>query len=193
MIITILIIRMSLEILLGPMFAGKSSAVLRIVNRYKSLKWPICSITHSSDNRFSDEPMLMNHDLASIPCMKWSSLMDHISDSAFLQSKLVIIDEGQFFSDLRAFVEYAVDHCGKNVLIVGLDGDAERKSFGQILECIPLADSVTKLKAFCGECGDGTEAIFTFRKKDVETKEQVLVGGAEIYMPLCRKHYLMMY
>ena len=184
---------MSLEILLGPMFAGKSSAVLRIVNRYKSLKWPICSITHSSDNRFSNDAMLMNHDLASIPCMKWSTLMDHISEPHFLHSKLVIIDEAQFFPDLRAFVEYAVDHCGKDVLVVGLDGDAERQPFGQILECIPLADTVTKLKAFCGECGNGTEAIFTFRKKSVETKEQVLVGGAETYVPLCRKHYLMMH
>jgi len=184
---------MSLEILLGPMFAGKSSAVLRIVNRYRSLKWPICSITHASDNRFTDEPMLMNHDLASIPCMKWSSLMDHAKDVSFLQSKLVIIDEAQFFPDLREFVEYAVDTWGKNVLLVGLDGDAERKPFGQILDCIPLADSVTKLKAFCGECGDGTEAIFSFRKKTVQTKEQVFVGGAETYVPLCRKHYIEMH
>ena len=181
---------MSLEILLGPMFAGKSSAILRTVNRYKSLNWPICIISHSSDNRFSDEPMLMNHDLASIPCVKWNSLTSHIQDPSFLSAKLIIIDEAQFFPDLRAFIEYAVDHCGKNLLVVGLDGDAERKPFGQILECLPLADSVTKLKAFCGECGDGTEAIFTFRKKSAETNEQVLVGGAEAYMPLCREHYL---
>ena len=184
---------MSLEILLGPMFAGKSSAVLRTVNRYKSLGWSICSITHSSDNRFSDESRLVNHDMASIPCVKWSCLMEHITDPVFLGAKFVIIDEAQFFPDLRAFIEYAVDHCGKNVLIVGLDGDAERQPFGQILECIPMADTVTKLKAFCGECGDGTEAIFTFRKKSVETREQILVGGAETYMPLCRKHYLMMH
>jgi len=182
---------MSLEILLGPMFAGKSSAILRVVNRYKSLEWPICSITHASDTRYSQEELLMNHDLASIPCVKWNTLMDHITDPAFLHAKFVIVDEAQFFGDLRAFVEYAVDHCGKNMLVVGLDGDVDRKPFGQLLECIPLADSVTKLKAFCSECKDGTEAIFTYRKKEVGTKEQVFVGGAEAYMPLCRTHYLL--
>ena len=181
---------MSLEILLGPMFAGKSSAVLRTVNRYRSLGWAICSITHASDNRFSDEPMLMNHDLASVPCVKWSSLMDHISDPDFLKAKFIIIDEAQFFGDLRAFVEYAVEHCGKNVLVVGLDGDIERKPFGQILDCIPLADSVTKLKAFCSLCKDGTDALFTYRKKEAGIQGQIFVGGAEAYMPLCRTHYL---
>jgi thymidine kinase len=182
---------MSLEILLGPMFAGKSSAVLRAVNRYKSLGWSICSITHASDNRFSDDSVLMNHDLASVPCVKWSSLMDHISDPVFLKAKFVIVDEAQFFGDLRAFVEYAVEHCGKNVLVVGLDGDIERKPFGQILDCIPLADSVTKLKAFCSVCKDGTDALFTYRKKEVGVQGQVFVGGAEAYMPLCRTHYLL--
>jgi len=182
---------MSLEILLGPMFAGKSSAILRTVNRYKSLGWPICSITHASDNRFSQEDLLMNHDMASIPCVKWSSLMDHISDPVFLKAKFVILDEAQFFPDLRAFVEYAVDHCGKNVLVVGLDGDVRRKPFGQILDCIPLADTVTKLKAFCSLCKDGTDAIFSFRKKEVGETGQVFVGGAEAYMPLCRTHYLL--
>jgi len=182
---------MSLEVLLGPMFAGKSSAILRIVNRHKSLGWEICSITHTSDTRYSQEELLMNHDLASIPCVKWSVLWDHICDPVFLKAKLVIIDEAQFFGDLKAFVEYAVDHCGKNVLVVGLDGDVDRRPFGQILDCIPLADTVTKLKAFCSICKDGTEAPFTHRKKEVGEQGQVFVGGAEAYMPLCRTHYLM--
>ncbi len=180
---------MSIDIILGPMFAGKSSAVIRTVNRYKVLGWKICCISHASDNRYSEDAMLMNHDKFGVPCEKWASLMAHISEPVFLASKLVIIDEAQFFPDLRDFVEYAADHLGKDVLVVGLDGDANRKPFGQILECIPLADNVTKLKAFCKECGDGTEAIFSFCKK--VKQEQILVGGADIYVPLCRKHYIM--
>ena len=180
---------MSLEILLGPMFAGKSSAILRMENRYRSLGWPMCLISHSADDRYSDDSMLINHDKMGVPCEKWTTLMEHITDPDFVKAKLVIIDEAQFFPDLRVFVEYAVDHLGKDVLVVGLDGDADRKPFGQVLECIPLADKVTKLNAFCKECGDGTEAIFSFccQKKT----EQMCVGGAEMYKPLCRKHYLM--
>lgn len=180
---------MSLEILIGPMFAGKSSAILRMVNRYQSLNWKICLITHSSDDRYSTDAMLMNHDKMGFPCEKWSSLMDHITDPDFVNAKLVIIDEAQFFKDLKDFVVYATDHLGKDVLVVGLDGDAERRPFGQILECIPHADSVTKLKAFCRRCGDGKEAIFSYCCQN--KTEQVCVGGAEMYMPLCRQHYLM--
>jgi len=181
---------MSLEIIIGPMFAGKSSAILVTANRYKSLGWPICSITHSSDNRFSQALVLVNHDMASIPCVKLSSLMDYISDPVFLRAKLVILDEAQFFPDLRAFVEYTVDVCKKKMLVVGLDGDLDRKPFGQLLDCIPLADTVTKCKALCSLCKDGTAALFSYRKREVGTQEQVFVGGAEAYMPLCRNHYL---
>jgi thymidine kinase len=179
---------MSLEILLGPMFAGKSSAILRMVNRYQCLGWKICIITHSADDRYSAEAMLVNHDEMGIPCEKWSSLIEHINDPDFVNAKLVIIDEAQFFKDLKPFVEHAVDVLGKDLLVVGLDGDAERKPFGQILDCVPLADKVTKLNAFCKRCGDGTEAIFSFCNQ--KKTEQVCVGGAEMYMPLCRKHYL---
>jgi thymidine kinase len=182
---------MSLEILLGPMFAGKSSAILRLVNRYKALGWPICIISHASDSRYCEDSQLMNHDRMGVPCEKWSTLMDHITDPSVYKSRLIIIDEAQFFTDLREFIEYAVDHIGKSVVVVGLDGDADRKAFGQVLDCIPLADKVTKLTALCKACGDGTEAIFTFCQKPTEKASQVCVGGAEMYSPLCRKHFLM--
>ena len=182
---------MSVEILIGPMFAGKSSSIHRIVNRYKSLNWRVCAISHTSDSRYSTEEKLMNHDNYGIPCLKLTELMPFITNSEFLAADLVIVDEAQFFPDLKQFVTYASDHLGKDVLVVGLDGDADRKPFGQILECIPLADNVTKLKAFCKECGDGTEAIFTLCRRQKEKTEQVLVGGAETYEAVCRKHFLM--
>jgi thymidine kinase len=132
----------------------------------------------------------MNHDLASVPCQKWSSLLDHLDDPIVQNAQLVILDEAQFFPDLYEFVRILVDIQKKKVLVVGLDGDIHRKPFGSILQCIPLADSITKLKAFCSLCGDGTEAIFSHRKKEIVSTEQIFVGGAEAYMPLCRKHYL---
>lgn len=179
---------MSLEILLGPMFAGKSSAIHRIVNRYSAIGWPICCVTFSGDNRYSSEDLLMNHDKQGISCLKVNTLADTKGASTFQEAKLVIIDEAQFFPDLKEFVVYAVETLKKDVVLVGLDGDAERKPFGQILDCIPLADKVTKLKAFCLECRNGTEAIFTYCKSS--KTEQVCVGGAELYMPLCRDCYV---
>lgn len=182
---------MSLEIIFGPMFAGKSSAVLRMVNRYKTLNWKICIISHASDTRYSEDAKLMNHDRIGIPCVKLEKLMGHIGNQDYLDAKLVIVDEAQFFPDLKEFVEYTTDCLKKDLLVVGLDGDAQRKPFGQILECVPLADKVTKLTAFCKECGDGTEAIYTLCRRPREKTGQVLVGGSETYEPVCRTHYLL--
>ena len=182
---------MSLEMIIGPMFAGKSSAIHRIVNRYKAIGWPICLVTFSGDNRYSEDEMLMNHDSMGIPCKKVSNLMHEILPTKmFEDAKLVIVDEAQFFKDLISFVINTVDVFGKDLVVVGLDGDADRVPFGQIIHCIPLADTITKLKAFCRMCGDGKEALFTYCKN--KKKEQVCVGGAEMYMPLCRVHYMKM-
>ncbi|KAL2905273.1 Thymidine kinase [Bienertia sinuspersici] len=61
-----------------------------------------------------------------------------------------------------------------------------RKSFGSVLSIIPLADSVTKLTARCELCGK--RACFTLRK--TEERQTELIGGAEVYMPVCRQHYV---
>lgn len=177
---------MSLELILGPMFAGKSSAILQIVNRHKSIGRSSLLISHSIDSRYSSENYIVNHDGSKIACYKTNSLGS--LNKLLIDSKLVIIEEAQFFNDLYVFVLDLVEKQGRDVIVVGLDGDADRKPFGQILELVPLCDKVTKLKAFCKICGDGTDALFTFCKKKKE--EQVCVGGEDLYMPLCRRHYL---
>ena len=183
---------MSLHIITGPMFAGKSSEILHIQNRYKSLGWNVCLITHLSDSRYSSENVLVNHDKYSSPCLRIPTLFELVfnNNNNYVSSKVVIIDEAQFFTDLKDFVVWAVEQDKKQVYIVGLDGDAERKPFGQILDCIPLADTIVKLKAFCRLCGDGTEAIMTKCTKPEQKHGQVHVGGAELYEPVCRWHFL---
>ena len=178
--------KMSLELILGPMFAGKSSAILQIVNRHKSIGRSTLLISHSIDSRYSSENYIVNHDGSKIQCYKTNSLS--LMSKDLVDAKLVIIEEAQFFNDLYIFVLDLVENHRKDVIVVGLDGDADRKPFGQILDLVPLCDKITKLKAFCKLCADGTEALFTFCKKKKD--EQVCVGGDDIYMPLCRLHYL---
>ena len=80
----------------------------------------------------------------------------------------------------------------KNILVVGLDGCAQQKKFGEILDVIPLATSVTKLTALCSVCCDGTPAPFTKKVKlnwgGEECSLQVDVGGAEKYVAVCLRH-----
>lgn len=55
-----------------------------------------------------------------------------------------------------------------------------------MLDVIPLADTVTKLTARCELCGK--RAFFTLRKT-AETQTE-LIGGSDVYMPVCRQHYV---
>ena len=176
--------------IVGPMFAGKSSAIQSIVKRHKAMKWPICVITHSIDTRYSEESLLVNHDQQSIPAIRTESLVQQMGTPSYIESRLVVVEEAQFFKDLVPFVQIAVDTHGKHVVVVGLDGDSERLPFGRLLDLIPLADRITKLTAFCTDCSDGTAAIFTYAHSRSEEASNIYVGGAETYSALCRNHYL---
>lgn len=185
---------MSLELLMGPMFAGKSSAIQSIVRRHRALGWSVLVVTHSMDTRYSSTPMIVNHDQQSLPAVSTPELMPLLNTTDYQNARLVVVEEAQFFSDLKFFIEQVVDVDNKHAVVVGLDGTAERKPFGQILDLVPLADRISKLTAFCTECADGTPAIFTYAKRDDAVAAAAdgipCVGGDEKYTPLCRKHFL---
>ena len=144
-------------------------------------------ITSSLDNRYSVEPALVSHDKESVAAFATKELIPCLQQDDLLKADLIIIEEAQFFPDLRTFVEQALlQH--KNLVVCGLDGDTAAKPFGQILNCIPLADSVVKMTALCELCGDGTPAIFTGLRSSGSAEGQIKVGASETYIPLCRRH-----
>ena len=181
---------MSLDIIIGPMFSGKSSRILSIASRYEAIQTPILVIKHSSDTRYEyGETDIVTHDRRRIPCISTSDLLNERVLSRISLYQVIIVDEAQFFTDLVPFVENIVDTRGKNLYLMGLDGDSNRRPFGKLLECIPLADRVERLTAFCHTCSNGTPGIFSYRRAGPQD-QQVIVGGSEIYETLCRKCYL---
>lgn len=190
-----------LELILGPMFSGKTSRLVEIYKQCKFCNISVTVINHTIDNRYDDE-LLSTHDKIKIPCIKTERLSDvwteHIdiddalSKIARVQDKfkvatsdVILINEGQFFEDLYEVVVEMLKE-DKKVYICGLDGDFERKKFGQILDLIPLCDKVHKLTSLCSLCKDGTRGIFSMRLTS-ETEQTVV--GSENYIPVCRKCY----
>jgi thymidine kinase len=100
-------------------------------------------------------------------------------------SEVILINEGQFFPDLIEFVNKLLEN-EKKVYVCGLDGDFQRKKFGQMLDLIPLCDKVEKLTSLCSLCKNGTKGIFSMRL--THEKEQTIVGS-ENYIPVCRSCY----
>ena len=176
---------MSLEVVVGPMFSGKSSYALSYVRRQRAIGKSVLVIKPDIDNRYTNENYLVTHDKEKVQCMMWKTSVPicQISDMNY---DCFVVEEAQFFKDLYHFCEYLVFHENKHVLVVGLDGCAQQKKFGEILDVIPMATSVTKLTALCSECRDGTLAPFT--RKMEWGGEQVDVGGAEKYVAVCLKH-----
>lgn len=179
---------MSLDIVIGPMFAGKSTFITNTANSYAAIKTPVYIVKHSIDTRYAyhEEDMVTAHETG-VRIGRIQSLLNVVMRSMIEDVEVVIVDEAQFFTGLREFAIYVVEKLGKKLYLVGLDGDSDRGVFGELLDCIPLADKVTKLSAFCRRCANGTPGIFSHRH--VESAERILIGGTEKYETLCRACY----
>jgi thymidine kinase len=180
---------MSLDIVLGPMWAGKSSYIIGKIRRYKAIGWDVLVIANPLDNRYGTQ-IVSSHDKEQISALAIADLSSLFTNPQYKKAKLLVIEEAQFYKGLHDFVKTAVDTDEKHVVCVGLDGDANRKPFGELLSLIPLCDNVEKIKSLCAECKDGTPALFSHRITQVQTQEQIQVGAEDTYAPLCRKHFL---
>jgi thymidine kinase len=183
------------------MFAGKTSAGIRLVNNYIRRGDPYLCITSRLDTRYNKSGgAIVSHTGDSHDAVQLDQLFNIIkleSNNHILKrlsaAKYIIIEEAHFFPDLKNFVEYAVEVLDKHVTCIGLDGDYMRNPFGEILSLIPFCDSVIKLKATCMKCpkpsisSPPNDAIFTHRIAD--STSQTFVGGTQEYEPLCRQHY----
>jgi thymidine kinase len=177
-----------LELIIGNMFSGKSTELIRRINRQKSINSKILIINYIDDNRYSDDS-ISTHDNVQMKSLKLKRLSD-INSEILKHYDSIFIDEGQFFTDLYFFVNYLVEKCRKHVVVSGLDGDSNRNQFGDIIKLIPICDTVDKLTAYCNKCNNGTLAPFT--KKYSKTNDSIIdIGGNDKYIPVCRYHYLL--
>jgi len=182
-----------LELIIGPMFAGKTSALLGKMKRYKFIGYKNFIITHLSDNRYSTDGKVVSHDQESLSAYPVTELLPLRNETAYKEANIIAIEEAHFFPDLYEFVLAALEHDNKHVICVGLNGDYLRKPIGQIHQLIPLADDITKIDALCTHCKEPRAGIFTLRRSNNRSgnqSEQILVGGAETYEAVCRAHFI---
>ena len=167
------------------MFSGKSTELIRLVNRYHSIGKKVLVVNHCIDDRYSDKAYIVSHSGQQIPGIKVQKLKDL---SVSPQPEVIAIDEAQFFPDLLEQVLYFVEELEITVIVAGLSGDYQRNAFGNILELVPKCDKLWMANAYCSQCKDGTKASFT--KRLGQEKGQTLVGGDTKYAAVCRKCYI---
>lgn len=170
-----------IEIIMGPMFSGKSTELLRRMKRHEIAKKRVMLVKHTSDDRYvgSDTSVVTHDQKAAKATLIAKSLKESLLDSkAYEQADVIGIDEAQFFGEELPYVADQIAHHGKTVICAGLDGDINRNKFGHLIDLIPMAEKVKKMQAICVECG--TTASFTHRhtvEVDTQKDEIVIVGG----------------
>jgi thymidine kinase len=176
-----------LELIIGPMYAGKSTELLRIINRFKCLKKNIIVINHSLNNRYGSNGLTTHNNEKMEKCIILNELKE-LDINLIKSTDVIIIEELQFFNDAFDLVTSWVDNFHKIVIAAGLDGDFNREPFGDVLKLIPHCDKITKLNSLCTKCSNGTIALFT--KRITNDIDKTLIGSNGIYEAVCRKHFL---
>jgi len=174
-----------LQIIIGPMYSGKTSYILDLHKQYSYSKISCCVVNYAEDKRY-DESKLSTHDKRMIDCYNTLDINDLLQEDIIINNQVFLINEGQFFKNLKNVVCELVEKHNKIVHVSGLDGDFKRNAFGEIIDLIPLSDDIIKKKAICSICENGTLALFS--KRIINSQEIKLIGN-DIYKPVCRKCY----
>jgi len=184
-----------LEIIKGPMFSGKTTRLMEIYKKYSFCDINTMVINYEKDTRYSKD-LLSSHDKVMIPCLKALTLntLYNVNDCTgknvddFMNAKIILINEGQFFPDIVEWVSIVVEKYHKNVYICGLNSDFKRNKFGNWLDLETISDNVVMLQSFCSKCKK-RPAIFSHRLTNENDLELI---GSDCYIPVCRKCYKML-
>lgn len=173
----------SIEVVCGPMFSGKTEELIRRVKRAQIARQKVQIFKPAIDNRYH-ETEVVSHSSISTPATPVSSSVE-ILQKVFDSTRVVAIDEVQFFDENISIVVEKLARRGVRVIMAGLDQDYMGKPFGPMASLLAIADSVNKIHAICTVCG--APATKTFRK-DPKQSAQVLVGETDLYEARCRSH-----
>ncbi len=179
--------RGNLETIVGAMFAGKTSELLKRILWAKHQNKKIIVIKPSIDNRYTNEKIITHNSLSHecYPMTNWETTLNKFQ---FTKDKVdvVFLDEIQFMDtkDTLSNVELILNN-EIDVVCAGLDQDSRGKPWETSSMLLGLSDKILKIYGFCNVCG--VEATKTFRK--TEGGERTKVGAANIYEPRCLKHW----
>jgi thymidine kinase len=179
-----------LNLIIGPMFSGKTSFLLSKLTRYVDVGINSLYINSFLDTRntdFSTHNSSLNSISSKIVTIKLKNLSD-LDQDLLHGVQVICVDESQFFTDLIDVIPLWMN-LGKIIFVAGLDGDYNQTPFGSILSLIPICSTVKKLLSVCELCKKDsiiTSAPFTIRT--IKSNDLILIGSKDIYLPACFYH-----
>ena len=170
----------SVEVIVGSMFSGKSEELIRLLRRAKLARLPLQVFKPAIDTRYSQNHVA-SHDRSLFP----SIVIHHAAEiykHLLPETRVIGIDEGQFFDDELVDVANDLADRGLRVIIAGLDMDYRGEPFAPMPMLMAIADTVMKLRAVCVVCGNPASRT----QRLIANSEAILVGEKDIYEARCR-------
>jgi thymidine kinase len=178
-----------IEVISGPMFAGKTEELLRRVRRAVIAGRRVIVVSHALDTRHGTD-RLASHVGIEHPSFATADVAA-IRGAVTTGTDIVAIDEAQFFGPSLVPVVVGLADEGMTVIVAGLDVTFDGQPFEPLPTLMALAERVDKLTAICSICGE--EAVFHIRLGDAAAAADVVVadnvGGTDKYQARCRRHF----
>jgi thymidine kinase len=176
-----------IEVIVGPMFSGKSEELIRRIKRAQIAKQKVQVFKPAIDDRYSIDKVVSHNgtNINAISVVKASEIIEHLEED----TDVIAIDEIQFFDHLLVDVVREIADLGKRVICAGLDMDFRGEPFGPTPDVMAIAESVDKLTAICVKCGNpATRTQRLINGKPARYDDPIiLVGAYETYEARCRK------
>lgn len=169
-----------LELIVGPMFSGKTEELIRRVRRAAIAGQKVMVFKPAIDNRY-DEIKIVSHSEIQFPSQPIHSASEILTYSQ--NAQVIGIDEAQFLGNPLIDVVNALLANNKRVIIAGLDLDYRGVPFEPIPHLMATAEYVDKFLAICVRCGNPASRT----QRLVAGGGRVVVGAADLYEARCRK------
>ncbi len=172
----------SIELVMGPMFSGKTTKLLQKLNLRRVAKMRCLLVKYSGDTRY-DKDRIVSHDGLTKDIVTVS--VTKLSELPPLDDYDVIgIDEGQFFPDIADVADDLADQ-GKEVVVAALSSTWKREGWVPIMNLIPKCEYIEKCRAICMICFKRAD----FSKRTNNSTEEKDIGGEDKYKATCRSCY----
>ncbi len=178
----------SLEVICGPMFSGKSEELIRRLRRAEIAQQNVSVFKHAIDDRYNIENVT-SHNGTKLPAHATDNGSHLLAKVQTKKYTVVGIDEVQFYTHDIISTICALVEKGARVIVAGLDMDYRGVPFGPMPTLLAIADSVTKLKAICTECGDDAHFSQLLAGNDPAIEKDVqpiLVAASDKFTARCR-------
>lgn len=177
-----------LTLVVGPMYSGKTSTLLSMVEIYTLGKKKIKVFKPLIDNRYSEEHIVSHTgQRAKAVSVKSSKEIENTLSLKEGGLDAVFIDETNFFDPGLPEVVQSLIFSGIDVFCVGLDLSYKHHPFPVTANLMAIADEVIKKKAVCHVCGEYNATVTHRTSAPIDS--EIDVGGFEKYIAVCRDCY----